>query len=390
MRKIALVAACDRYNYGDVLLPIVFEEYCKKKNKKNFDFVYYALREANMEPVGGRKVCPLRDGAEADVVVFTGGEIMTVNYVTMHLHMNPMGVIKVVEKVFRKIPLTRGIINRLVGKLAFQRTSELPWIYFNEKQDIYYNSVGGYEFSKLKTHEKEAWKLVINNAKRFSVRDSKSFSEINKLLPGKCTLFPDTAILMDGIDIENKIRDKIRRMKEKQYYVIQMNRKVGKTAVSETVEAINKIYHRHNIACVLLVIGKASGHDDEVPLSKIHNLCNGTILIDDATIYEIMFVIKNAKCYIGSSLHGAITGMAYAVPHTALSENSEKLINYLTTWNTSKTVYVTSAEDIVKYVEKCVSGESCLNVDVISMMKNRVRELFDEIINDIEMAEGEI
>ena len=41
--RVALVAACDRYNYGDVLLPIVFEQYLKLHHSFNVEFNYFAL-----------------------------------------------------------------------------------------------------------------------------------------------------------------------------------------------------------------------------------------------------------------------------------------------------------------------------------------------------------
>ena len=43
-----------------------------------------------------------------------------------------------------------------------------------------------------------------------------------------------------------------------------------------------------------------------------------------------MYLIANSKAYIGTSLHGAITSMSYAVPHVGLIV--EKLDAYLHTW----------------------------------------------------------
>jgi hypothetical protein len=51
---------------------------------------------------------------------------------------------------------------------------------------------------------------------------------------------------------------------------------------------------------------------------------------DADNIWDIMYLIANSKCYIGTSLHGAITASSYCVAHVGLKV--EKLGAYLATW----------------------------------------------------------
>ena len=78
-------------------------------------------------------------------------------------------------------------------------------------------------------------------------------------------------------------------------------------------------------------IGKALDHDDHEALHGLGKLVKSPFTYFDAdTIWDIMYLIANSKCYIGTSLHGAITAMSYAVPHVGLKV--EKLSAYLGTW----------------------------------------------------------
>src|SRR3546814_731365 len=53
-------------------------------------------------------------------------------------------------------------------------------------------------------------------------------------------------------------------------------------------------------------------------------------LFEEVTIWDIMYLIANAGVYVGTSLHGAITAMSYAVSYVGVAV--PKLHSYLQTW----------------------------------------------------------
>ena len=73
MINIALVSACDRNNYGDVLLPALLDRYINEKLPDHaFDIKYYGLTEADLTSVGGAKVRPLAEiSDDTDIVVMS-------------------------------------------------------------------------------------------------------------------------------------------------------------------------------------------------------------------------------------------------------------------------------------------------------------------------------
>ncbi|UUZ57647.1 polysaccharide pyruvyl transferase family protein [Nocardioides sp. B-3] len=81
---------------------------------------------------------------------------------------------------------------------------------------------------------------------------------------------------------------------------------------------------------------------------------------DGLDVRQIAQNIAGADLFIGSSLHGAITAMAYAVPHVALDRIS-KLTAYLQTWGDGLTPFDVSASELIAASEIALrSSESKL------------------------------
>ncbi len=52
----------------------------------------------------------------------------------------------------------------------------------------------------------------------------------------------------------------------------------------------------------------------------------------DLSLWEIMFVISQSSCFIGTSLHGVITALSYSVPYLGLNPKIRKLDSFLSDW----------------------------------------------------------
>ena len=188
----------------------------------------------------------------------------------------------------------------------------------------------------------------------------------------------DSRRLFDEGFIEDKLSDEAQNLRGMKYYVLQVNLRTGKHHKQVIAEAINSIYRKYQIKCVLLPIGRASGHDDQVILQKIHKrTLQSSIYIRHNNLFDTMFIIKNSVCYIGSSLHGAITAMSYYVPHTALTSRSMKLINYIDTWNTSEVECVNTSEKIEEFVHDSLYTGTSLNLRKIEDAKLKVWNYLD-------------
>ena len=87
--KIALVGAFDRYNYGDILMPIIMHnQIMTNLNIKDIEFSYYGLFKSDMSKCKGystRALSELKE-KEVDVIIFVGGEILTSRFTGMYLN----------------------------------------------------------------------------------------------------------------------------------------------------------------------------------------------------------------------------------------------------------------------------------------------------------------
>jgi len=88
-KRIAVIGAFDRYNYGDLLFPIVIEHYVTSRDK---DFVldFFGLKRAKMTRFGGKDTHPtgrlLRTRARMyDALLVAGGAVAGVRWNGMFL-----------------------------------------------------------------------------------------------------------------------------------------------------------------------------------------------------------------------------------------------------------------------------------------------------------------
>ncbi len=382
--KIALVAACDRNNFGDVLLPIMLEDFIKKYSEIDFDFEYFALSAADLSNVGGKKTKPISlINSDINIIILTGGEVLCSHYLNMYLNLQTSRFKIIFLKVLSKIShvLADGIC-----KCLLKGKTPLPWIVDpDSRQIVIYNAVGGIGLDKMRENHKIEIKKLVNKCSFFSVRDKKTYSEINKM-GVNCELIPDTAVLMSDFYTDEflqshcsaEVKNIISELDT--YFVLQVNKKYGKYLIDSISCVIDRL-NNAGLKCVLLPIGRAQGHEDIIPLSKIARKAKNSILIEQNNIYDVIYIIKNSVLYTGTSLHGAITAISYDIPHVALTSEAVKLINFLETWNTTKKTYFKDFDDMYNYIVNLQCNYDCIcdNKKVKSTAKDYLKRMLNGI-----------
>jgi hypothetical protein len=124
-------------------------------------------------------------------------------------------------------------------------------------------------------------------------------------------------------------------------------------------EELNKLHQKTGWPIKLIPIGNCSGHDDEISLKWLylhaHYPCT---LVKPDNLKVIMQTIAHSELFIGTSLHGIITAMSFAVPYLALNPDIPKLKNYMETWAPAQIKAMTNFEEIEKNgasVVRCIS-----------------------------------
>ena len=268
--------------------------------------------------------------------------------------------------------------------------SVMPWYIFpcNSGQLVFYDAVGGNDCNKLNADVTKELVNLTQKSTLFTVREKETYNNLKKIgCDKKVQLLPDTAIIMSRLfsidDLINLASDETKAVLStiNTYYVIQINQDEGKLYTEILINAIKDIYRLYAVKCVLLPIGRAALHSDQLVLSSIHlNTKDETVLIQNNTIYDTMLLIAKAKCFIGTSLHGLITAMSYHVSHTAISNDIPKTIAFLKTWNTTKNIYVSDKNQIVNFYASSEHNNN-INIENIEQAKNKVDEYFKYMFN---------
>ena len=370
MKKLVLYGAFDRYNYGDNLMPILFELFIKKYYSEFLDqykIEYASISTSNLEHYGCYKSIDIKTTIkslpEGSAILAIGGEVLCASTSTLFLHMQKNAV---EHYIFKRIRRYLSPLFNCYARLVYNAGWEFPYIPDKSKLPanikVLYNTVGG-GVKHLKPNEFKEVKQRLESCDYISVRDERTLIELRELkLNDKLALAPDSAYLMsDLIDDDfllTKISQTLKTELPTEYIVFQAApNKIG-CEFERLCSEIRMMAQEQQRKVVLLPIGYASGHDDYILLAKINKkLPEQTILLNELNIWEIMYVIKNASVFLGTSLHGVITAMTFNVPHFGINKKIAKLDSCLKKWSVFPYNQCYSADEMSQLIKQ-ISEES--------------------------------
>lgn len=355
---ILIIGAFDRYNYGDLLFPIVIEEQLKSYGG-DIAFRFYGIVESDLSALGGKPTESIQDfyrrcddvKAGKATVIVAGGEAVAVTWNSLLVALN---------RYFRLTRRYQHHINRIVdlnkvAKTFLKGRTDFPFVFnsddFKAVKHILLNSLGGSEINPTLFTKEKALKQKLQSADYFAVRDNATQHNLGKA--GIATqLFPDSAILMSKFfptavladRVSPEVRDFVAKH-AKNYVFFQTNRNHAKGNEELIANQLNNLQQRHGVSICLCPIGRALNHDDHEALETIRPLLRKqAAYFGDSHIWDVMYLIANSACYIGTSLHGAITAMSFAVPYVGL--RVRKLDSYLKTWGVEALNHVVGLDEI--------------------------------------------
>ncbi|HDQ46305.1 MAG TPA: polysaccharide pyruvyl transferase family protein [bacterium] len=353
-KTFAMIGAFARYNYGDLLFPVLaakaFEDL-----RDDYDFVCYGLAESDLSRYGAEKTRPIRewigktDIADDSVLFVAGGDVLGINWVPMHMHR--LGHVSAVLfslffTVFGK-RLGLGLtINRMLARRYGAGSLLLPWIVprkaIRARVRILYNAVGGSALESLIGPYPAYIRDHMNEADYISVRDRETRNRLVQLgVEKEIFCVPDSAVTMSVHFPLPRLRGMVnpgllKKLEEweYQYLCFQINYQTGTRHFETLITQLNRITLTLNLHILLLPVGLVPMHDDQIVLRRLREtLAVSCHLPETLSIHEIMYCIARSRLFIGTSLHGAVTALSYAVPHLGLTEDVPKLRTFLRDWD---------------------------------------------------------
>lgn len=394
--KVHLLGAFDRFNYGDLLFPIIFRNELNHWNKTT-ESAIFALIESDLAEYGAMPTQPLRslykkeNIKSGDTVIFAGGGTVGVDW--SYMYSNLLGqtgnaFLHYCSRVFGPEIVDKASRFRFGGKSVF------PWLASPEEFPvaikIAYNAIGGSEFEHLSPQVQQQKLQILRQATYLSVRDARTrdlFSPVEDQV--SVELAPDSAVLMSEqypISTLRKLSTPgmLQQIDGKNYLCFQCNLDYKRAHENEIIRSLEEIYEAYGLQAILLPIGRYAGLDDHIAMrelrQKIRTPCE--TISDQASIFEIMLAVASSKVFVGTSLHGNVTAQSFAVPHLGLSDRPCKVDYYLNTWDLPEQSQCVPIENIAKMVGSVLSVSDMKRqekrAELISLSHSNFKKMFEK------------
>lgn len=343
MKNIYVLAPNDRFNYGDLLFPHVIKHYF---NDCCDNMVFCSTTESDLSDLGGIPTRSHRTLYEANVtdsnhLIVAGGDSLCIEW--------PL-ILSFIDRSFSQIDylIRIGFLNKIVKKILLRSKyhvkTKFPYTIGKTElanfKGIYYNSLGGsYLMHHLDLLDKKSTIDVLESADYLSVRDSSTL-ELLQEHKINSKLVADSAILMSEVFDDDFLLSRFSPELQKpssNYIFFQINMANCVNNDEQYANMLSNIHKETGLNIILCPIGTALGHSDQDALIKIKKHLGSESsyqLINNPSIWDIMWLIKHSSLYIGTSLHGTITAMSYGRPFAVHGPN--KLKTYLDTWGGSQ------------------------------------------------------
>lgn len=352
MRKILVIGAYERDNFGDLLFFLILKEFFKEEYVVPSSIIFSDMLYLMDEIVYPYDT--LLKEYEWDLIIVAGGEIGGVDLhsaLNMSLSTNEY---ELIEKTNHEI--INFCYEYLTG-FKVNRVAYLPDLKIYSKNrncPLFINSVG---ISRLKLMEnslnyKESFE-ILQNACFLSVRDNISFEYLN-------SVNIDSILIPDIVHSIKKVMDHI--IEEKilfndincEYILFQCSQNyIEENSLDIVIQTLEQLIKKYNKKIYLFAAGTARHHDSfelyEEIVNRIDDVYKSKILI----IYErnplsLVKYIKYSKMWIGTSLHGRIIAITYSIPRVSLENN--KVAKYSSLWD-NEFPYNVKLKDLVNLSE---------------------------------------
>lgn len=332
--RVVSLGAYDRFNYGDVLFPLVLDHAVKELSLPPIEHV--ATRRSDLSAYGGRPTLSpreLRGGPTPSAVILGGGEILGATWAEAVASLTPVPFDLGWLALGRVLP--RGAFDNLSRRLlgGSSATPYVPSSSASAAVAVVGNAIGASSLGRLRPELAAPVITALRGARYLSVRDHRGREALNEVdVPAE--LSPDSVAILRELRPAGPPRSE-------GPLVVQASRSWYKrhgAGFSAALAAVAPQFPE----IVFLPIGLAGGHGDLVGLSQLQRDTRSagatrTRIASVDSVWSIADQIAEAGVFVGSSLHGAITSMAYGTPHLALA-GIEKLDAYVSTWGKDLTI----------------------------------------------------
>lgn len=357
-KKIFIISASDRYNFGDLLFNYIISHYLPNDVKKSFNLYYVSLYGNDLTKYKGHKTISLKNMRKIiddnDILIFAGGGLLGHKWTPMFMQVKYNILLKKLSNKFN------NSFEYFIKSLVFKTNINYPFtnsiLDYEKNVKIIYNSVGGGALNNIQEKNLEKINRILKNTSYLSVRDKNIKTILRKLDP---ILSPDSAILISELFtrsfLSKNIRDNVSNLINDDYIILHFNKQIAFNNIAKINRLINVIKTMTKLKIILMPVNFIRNSDIE-GLSKFQNNHNCFVITQKINLYEICSLIANAKFLIGSSLHTNILATSYNIPHFGVTRQIVKVNNYFNTWFPKDSIFNSyDIEEIPNLIQSAIN-----------------------------------
>lgn len=325
MNRLHSLSASDRFNYGDLLFPLVLEA------STNAPITHLALTKSDLSSIGGRPteavgVTTLTTGSS---LIIAGGDVLTSNWYGALWQLRPRREDLLFRAAFKTLP--RQVLTNFARR-RFGSDWGSPFVAPEElckAVPVVYNAVGGSDFLTLPAAGQSSIARDLKAASFISVRDSNTRNALIKA-EVESHLYPDSVAAMRHHGWQTTA------LTHPQRIVFQASSHWIRNNLQSTIEHLT-LLQQEGWEIAFVPIGLAGGHSDLSAYASLRSQLSNITLLPHSSLDEVRESICSGAVFAGSSLHGHITAVACGRPSIILFGVS-KLSSYAETWTDEITV----------------------------------------------------
>lgn len=335
-----LFGAFDRHNFGDLLFPHVVAALLPGRALR-----FAGLAARDLRPWGGHQVEALAELAKEFAghpvdLLHVGGELLACDAWEAAVMLLPADQVQATLARLNGQPTERLAWAR--GVLSIP--DRAPYVAGRElfpQARLLFNAVGGMDLDTRDPALRAEVLGKLRTADALSVRDSRTqalLQEASITAP----LLPDPAVLVKelfGAQIDRHAAQgevaQVRRAFPHGYLAVQFSADFGDDAsLAAIATQLDHVAQAHGLGGVFFRAGAAPWHDDlDCYRRTAERMRAPTRIVATLDIWDICALLARSRGFLGSSLHGRIVAMSYALPRLNLHRSGPgKPAAYAATW----------------------------------------------------------
>lgn len=389
---VILFGAFDRHNFGDMLFPHVAAALLPGRRH-----VFAGIAQRDLRPWGGHAVEALRAvaaslGDRPATLIHVGGEILSCDaWQAAVMLEQPAAARSVVCRLDGHPGEQREWARTTLGTQARAPYATTARATFPGPLRVAYLAVGGVELDACDGTLRSDVLAALAAADDLSVRDRQTQARL-QAAGITARLAPDPAVMVAelfGETVRARAQTgEVARLRDafpQGYLAVQFSADFGDDETLARLAAqLDRVSASTGLGIALFRAGAAPWHDEFDALQRLAARLRGksATVFESLDLWDICALIAAARGYCGSSLHGRIVAMAFALPrvnlrHPSAQARTGKQAAFASTWDLAEMPAVVDVDDAASAIEQALATDPAQLACTAARLAVRFREAFN-------------